>query len=252
MPSTRLTHLAYLFLPLLACGSLLTLGANPVQADTIPVQDRPSITVQGQGATSAIPDTAYVSIGVQTAGEQAGDAMRDNNRAMQALFDTLKRRGIADSDVRTTNFNISPIYDRNRPSPRGGEPQQPRITGYRVSNQVRVKVVELDNLGSILDEVVVNGANSVQGISFDVDNPEQAQREALKDAVRNAREKAELLAEASGARIGKTLQIQENAFSPRPMGVSMRAMAAESSVPIARGEQEISATVTVIYELITE
>jgi hypothetical protein len=226
-------------------------GVTSVSAQTPSIDSQPSITVQGTGETSAVPDTAYVNIGVQSAGEQAGEVLRDNNRAMEQLLGTLKRRGVEDRDVQTTNFSISPIYERNNRRPGGsGESSTPKITGYRISNQVRVKIADLDNLGAILDEVVGQGANSINGISFDVADPQAVEDEARRAAVKEARRKAELLAEAAGVKVGSPLEIREATFAPRPQGMAVRAMAAESSVPISRGEQQIEATVTVVYQLL--
>lgn len=243
----KFTH----FLPTaVVIAVLFSTTSLPLLAEEVPIESRPTITVSGQGEAQQVPDTAYVSVGVQTQAPQAGEAMRENNRAMEQLLKTFKQRNIQDRDIQTTNFSISPQYQRDRP--RANEPIEPKIVGYRVSNQVRVKVRDLDILGQLLDEVVVSGANSISGISFDVAEPQRAEDEARQAAVQDAARRAKLFAEAVGGKVGKPLQISEVGFRPSPRPQMMRAMAAESSVPIARGEQQLTASVTIVYELLTE
>ncbi len=228
-------------------GLLVATGSIHVCADDLGVDQRPTITVQGQGQSSAIPDTVFITVGVETRDMEAGRALQLNSASMKKLFDNLKLHEIPEKNVQTVNFNISPEYSSNRRDQR-----PPEIVGYRVSNQVRVKLPRVELLGIVLDVLVRDGANSVYGIQFDVDDPQVAEDEARKAAVADARRRAEVLAEAAGVRIGKPLQISELPVGGGPAPV-MRAMAmAADAVPIARGEQQIAASVTVVFELIGE
>ena len=123
------------------------------------------------------------------------------------------------------------------------------VPQIRVQNQVRVHVRKIDNLGHVLDVLVSAGSNQVSGISFGIDNPTGVMNSARNRAMSDARSRAELYAQAAGLAVGQVLQIREQQASlPRPQYLGVRAMEA-SAVPIATGEQEISATINVVYEL---
>jgi uncharacterized protein YggE len=146
----------------------------------------PSITVVGEGKVTAKPDMAQVQVGVVTEAPSAAKALKDNNDAMQRLFATLEDKGIAKKDVQTANFSVTPQYKRG---PHGE--QLPEVVGCQVSNEVRVKVRNLESLGPVLDDVVQQEANRVQGVSFAVADPTPLLDEA--------RRKAELYAKEAGA-----------------------------------------------------
>jgi uncharacterized protein YggE len=205
----------------------------------------PSLTVVGTGEVTARPDLAVVQVGVVTQALSAAKALQENNEAMSRLFKALTARGIAEKDVQTANFHVAPRH-RN---PQRGEPAH-EIIGYQVSNQVRVKVRQLTALGPLLDELVGEGANQVHGIQFTVAEPNQLLDEARRKAVANARHKAELYADAAGVKLGRVLLVQEQAPSfphaPVAFGGVREAVAA---VPVAPGEQEFQATITVTYAL---
>jgi uncharacterized protein YggE len=204
----------------------------------------PSITVVGTGKASASPDMAQVQVGVVTDAPTAVKALKDNNEAMSRLFSTLEARGIAKKDVQTSNFSVVPQYKRG---PHGE--QLPEVVGYRVSNQVAVKVRKLDSLGQVLDEVVQQGANAVQGVSFAVAEPTPLLDEARRKAVADARRKAELYAKEAGVQVGTVLLIQEaTPRVPTPLAMDF-ARGAAGGVPIAEGEQEFGASVTVTYAI---
>jgi len=208
----------------------------------------PSITVVGSGKVTARPDMAELQMGVLAQSESAAKALKENSEAMDRLLKTLEARGIAKKDVQTSNFSVSPQYKQVLPRP-GEAPQRPEIVGYQVSNQVRVKVRNLDALGQVLDEVVNQGANQVNGISFSVAEPEHLLDEARRKAMADARRKAELYATAGGVGLGQVLLVEEQTPQvPRPLMDGMaRGMAAMGSVPVAVGEQDIGATITVTY-----
>jgi uncharacterized protein YggE len=228
-------------LPLLG----LLVAAAPVPAwaeETKPLV--PSITVVGSGKASATPDMARVQVGVVTEAPSAVKALKDNNDAMARLFSTLEGRGIAKKDMQTSNFSVFPQYKRG---PHGE--QLTEIVGYRVSNQVAVKVRKLDSLGVVLDEVVQQGANAVQGVSFSVAEPTPLLDEARRKAVADARRKAELYAKEAGVQVGAVLLIQEaTPRVPTPLAMDF-ARGAAGAVPIAEGEQEFGASVTVTYAI---
>ena len=213
----------------------------------------PTIVVSGTGKVSAVPDVAEINVGVQTQAVTAREALSANNKAMAALVDALKQQGIADKDVQTTRIQVNPQYTQPRQQPGGGVAQDfvPRIAAYQVINSVQVTAREIARLGSVLDAVVQAGGNQMNGISFRVDQPEALLDEARRDAMADAKRKAELFASSAGVSVGPPRSIQESGASPpppRPMMYAARAAMAES-VPVSAGEQELSVTVNVIYEL---
>lgn len=224
-------------------GSVLFL-AGPIRAeDKQPLV--PSLTVVGTGKISARPDMAQIQVGVATEAPTAQEALKTNNAAMSRLFSTLEGRGIARKDLRTTNFNVSPLYKRG---PRGE--QLPQVAGYRVGNMIQVRVRQLEILGSILDEVVQGGANQVHGIAFSVAEPTPLLDEARRLAMADARRKAALYAKEAQVTLGRVLLIQEQAPQfPRPFLAGFDRAEAGAAVPIAEGEQDFGASITVTYAL---
>ncbi|MEZ6117378.1 MAG: SIMPL domain-containing protein [Pirellulaceae bacterium] len=208
-------------------------------------QDVRTITVSGQGSATSAPDMATINTGVTTQAATAAEALAANTKAMQAVLDELTSLGVADKDVQTSNFNVSPQY---RQINRGG--QRPEIVGYHVTNQVHVKVRNLPNLGGILDALVTAGSNQIHGISFGIDNPQGVLDQARNRAVADARSRAELFANAAGVKLGKVLSLNEAGTAmPRPMYHMAEARFAAADVPIATGEQELSASVTMVFEI---
>ena len=217
-------------------------------ADEIPR----TITVTGQGKAASPPDMATINSGVATTAATAKEALAANNVAMEKLMEVLKSRGIESKDIQTSGFGVYPEYARRNPGQRGNN-NQARITGYRVNNNVTVRVRNLPRLGEILDALVESGSNRISGVSFSISEPRAIQNKARMDAVDDARGRAELYAQATGARVGKVIAISEQPIrQPQPAFGARMAMVSEvtSSVPVATGEQQVSATVNVIYELL--
>ncbi len=203
-----------------------------------------TITVSASGRVSAEPDIVRLQAGLTTEATTARKALTDNNRVMRELIQELEREGIAEEDVQTSNFNVSPRYTRPE---RGG---RARINGYQVSNQVSVTVREIERAGDILDTLVRLGANQMSGMAFEVSDADRLKDRAREKAMKAARRRAELLASAAGAEVGKVISIAEDApmHGPRPVAMRRAAMK-ESSVPIAAGSQELEARVAVTWQL---
>ena len=224
------------------------LGALAVLATPSLGEEQPNrtISVSGDGTVSAPPDMATIRTGVVTQAAKASDALDANNAAMKRIMDVLKSNKIAPKDIQTSSFDVRPEYKRG---PRGQ--QQPEIIGYQVTNQVQVRVRNLPTLGEVLDAMVTAGSNQISGISFGIDDPTGPLNQARKRAISDARSRAELYAQAAGVRVGKVISISEQRVTvPRPQYVG-RAFAAEavSAVPVARGEQQLRATVHMVFAL---
>lgn len=201
------------------------------------------MTVSGEGRVTSKPDMARISSGVVTEAATAEAALTANSAAMEKLFAGLKSAGIAAEDIQTTSFNVAPRYQHER----DGRP--PRIDGYRVSNDVHVAVRDLSKLGKLLDQIVALGANQIGGLTFDIANASTLMDAARKDAIANARKRAELYAAAAGVTLGEVLVISEEAVHVAPRGVVMARAAMAESVPIAEGSQDVTARVNVTFAL---
>lgn len=228
----------------LAAATLIGPGTGISAPDGAPPR---LISVSGLGEVKTRPDMATISSGVVSEAATAKEALAKNNAAMAAVIAALKNAGVAEDDIQTSDFSVSPKYPPYQPN----QTTAPRIVGYTVSNQVTAKVKDLAKLGGILDTLVQSGSNQINGIAFGVDEPKAQLDEARKKAVADARARAELYAEAAGVSLGKVIQIAESTavMPPVPMYRREAAMAADSSVPIAAGTQTVSATVSITFEI---
>lgn len=200
--------------------------------------DTSGINVAGTGKVHVKPNIATTSIGVETVATTLADATSQSNTKSQAIIDKIKSLGVADKDIQTSSYNISPVTNQ----PKQGE--SPKITGYRVNNQLSVTIRKIDDVGKILDAVVAAGANNVYGISFGVDDPTPYQQQARAAAIKDAQDKAAQLAKAAGITLGKVISISEGGSTPIPiMRGAVAASLAADSVPISTGELDVSITV---------
>ncbi len=232
--------------PAIAAALLMALPAAHAQT----AEQKRTITVEGEGSVSAKPDTASVNAGVVAEAKTAREALSANTKNMKTVFDALKGAGISEDDIRTSGFSVNPVYSRSERKPDGTQ-DDPKITGYRASNNVSVIIRDLAKVGAVLDEVVSSGANSVNGVSFFIDNPQSLMDDARRKAVEDALRRATILAGTAGANLGPVMTISENGgYRPQPM--MMRSMAMEDaggSVPVAPGTQEITTSVNLVIGL---
>ena len=211
-----------------------------------------TLSIAGQGQVTAAPDTAFVTSGVTTEGATAREALDANTAAMTSLMDTLKSAGIEARDIQTSGFTVAPNYVYSDTRDANGYTLPPKINGYQVSNTVSVRVRKLDDLGAVLDKAVTVGANTINGISFAVEDPTKLYDEARKAAFADARRKAELYAEASGGGLGKIQSINEQQDMGQPQPYLMKTMAmdaASAPVPVSAGELSYSINVNVTWVL---
>ncbi len=211
-----------------------------------------TITIDGRGEVRAAPDMATINSGVTTQGSTAREALDANTAAMEELIATLKEAGIGSRDIQTSGFSVNPNYVYSDARDENGYTLPPRIEGYQVSNSVTVVVRDLADLGSILDQSVTVGANTVNGVTFSVADPADLLNDARKAAFADAREKAELYAEAAGETLGELESISERQDSnpPQPYPMYARAeVAASAPVPVEAGELTFAITVTVAWEM---
>lgn len=244
-----------LALALAALGTPMTAQAHDQTAPAI-AQGGTLLTVNADGRSTRAPDLALFSAGVTTQGKTAAEALGLNSTDMAKVIAALKRAGIADKDIQTSNLNLNPVYAQPQRLPDGSySDNPPRIVGYQASNTVTVKQRKLADFGKIIDTLVSSGANQVSGPSFMIDQPDAALDEARGAAMTKARARAELYARAAGLKVVRIVSISEaGGYSP-PMPVMYRvamdaaAPPAPPPPPIAPGEVETGLTVTVQFEL---
>ena len=199
------------------------------------------VTVTGEGTVDAVPDNAVIRIGVSSQGKTARAASDANAREMNAVLAAIKDGGVAERDVQTSSLSLQPQYD---PKQTGAA----HLIGFRVNNQITVKVRDIGKLAALLDRAIAAGANEMSGIEFKLSNEAKLLDQARIAAIADAHRKAELYAQAAGMQIGRVIVIsEEGATPPAPVYRALRAgMAAPA---IAPGEQTVHAVVTVSYEL---
>jgi uncharacterized protein YggE len=229
----------YVILGVILLG--LTLATGTARADMPPG----TLSLSAEGRVSVAPDLARVEIGVVTEGKTAAEALSRNSAALGAVFGVIAEAGIAERDRQTRGLSVQPVW-----ASRSSDGDQ-RITGYRVSNGVSVTVRDLDRLGAFLDTVVQDGANSLDGLSFGVADPQPHLDAARAAAIAEARRRAALFAEGFGVELGPIVTISESGGSmPQPMVRAEFAMAAMSApVPVAEGEVSFTANVNVTWAL---
>jgi hypothetical protein len=197
-----------------------------------------AIVVTGTGRISVAPDTAVLTLGVESQAATLAEATTDAARRMTAVVSRIKAFGVADADITTVTYAVEP---RIAPSDPARRDEPPRIVGYRVSNVVRVTIHKVPDAGPILDAAIVAGANAVRGIQFTLADDAKAVTDARARAVGDAMVKARHFAAAAGVAVGEVLAIRElgvTAPTPLPRGVQMQA-----ATPIEPGQLEVTVTV---------
>ncbi|MHA7898670.1 MAG: SIMPL domain-containing protein [Henriciella sp.] len=225
----------------------VTPNADPI-ATTHPnsIQPETTLSISAEGSVNREPDIAFLNAGVQTQGETAQAAMSANATAMNGVFDALEAANVDRTDMQTSNFSLQPQYDySNRQS---GQP--PRLTGYQASNQLTVRVRDLDTLGETMDALVSAGGNTFSGLRFALEDDRAAKNAARDIAMKEAIARAELYAAASGYEVARVVTISESGgFSPQPLAMMAESRSMDRSTPVATGEVGYSVTVNVTFEL---
>jgi len=228
-------------------GALLMGAAAPALAQTSADSAFKATTfsLSAYGETRVAPDMATITLGVQTEAATAGEALKANGTRMNQVMAALKKAGIAERDVQTSNLNLNAqyAYEQNQP---------PKLTGYQASNQVTITVRDLAKLGATVDATVNAGANTVNGISFGLTNPQAAEDAARLEAVKALQAKAELYGRATGYKAVRLVNLSEGGgyqppVAPMPMfAMAKREMA--DSTSIAAGELKVRIDVSATYE----
>jgi len=220
-----------------------------------------TFSVTGEGKAIAVPDIAKISFGIRTEGDINLAALQEENtEKSNDVIAFLKDQKIAKEDIKTQAYNITPRYQYypcKRPLAVNSEPcLPPEIVGYAINQTITIKLRNLDKVGIVLTGVVENGANTVSGPTFTIDDPDALKQEAREEAIKKARVKAKAVAKAARFRLGKPVSIQEGTtpiFTTRlaiAESLSFDGTVAKASTPsIEPGSQEVKVNVTITYEI---
>ena len=199
--------------------------------------------VTGEGDIAVAPDHAQITGGVTTRAKSVKEATDANSKAMAAVTAALLEAGIEQKDIQTLRFSIQPVYAPQGPN------TEPKLSGYSVSNQVRVKIRQIGKIGEILDRLIAAGATDLGNIAFLVSNPSQALDQAREVAIADARRKAEVYAHASGLGQVKWIIEDSGVILPVPMRAQAGSASMAAPVPIATGEDTLRVKITVGFEI---
>ena len=223
----------------------IALLAVPALAQAVTEPGR--ITVMGEGRVAAAPDMATITLTVSRDAPSAGEALRAASQAMGEVLAAMGEEGIAERDLRTTEVSLFPIYAREETGP-GRD--RPSIAGYTARNGLDVRVRDLSRLGAVIDRAVTMGANEGGGLVFGNADGDELSNEARAAAVRDARTRADAMAEAAGVQLGRLVSLREaGGGAPPPVFETRMAVAEAAPVPIAGGESETVARVEAVFEI---
>lgn len=204
------------------------------------------LDINATGEVTRVPDVAVITAGVVSRAPKAAGALQDAANRMDRVLAALKRAGVDSRDIQTSNVSLNPEY-------RYPENQSPQLVGYTASNQVTIKFRDIGSSGKILDALVAEGANQINGPTLTIDKPEAALDEARANAIAIARARAELYARSLGMRVARVVSVSESGGSypvPPPMPMYARAeMAQAADTKIVPGEQKLQVSLAITFEL---
>jgi hypothetical protein len=230
---------------IIAIAGLATVLASCADRQN-PFGDSRSISVTGQGEASGPPDEAQVSAGVQILAETVIEATRENQSVIDKIMTALEQQGIPPEKIQTSNYSI--WAEQNYQDQR----QQDRISGYRVSNIVNIRIDDLEKIGDVLAAVTNAGANAIHGIQFGVKDTAALEQQAREAAMADVRARAEALAKLAGVQLGEVMSISTSYSGgpPRPMAARSFEMADAAPAPgIAPGQQTLSVEIHATFAI---
>ena len=207
----------------------------------------PTLTVNGAGTVHVAPDEASVRLGITRQEPTAQAAQQETNRVANQILTAITELGIEQDRIQTSELRLTPVYAPRKPASQ----EEPRIVAYRASNVVSVRLDELSRVGPVIDAGLKSGANQLQGVRFGLRDDTKAREQALKEAVNEARRKANAIAEALNVRLLEVLQVNEAGISIRPVVVSEARMmrAADTATPVSPGQVTVNGSVSIRYRI---
>ncbi len=232
---------------MMALGLAAAAMSLPLAAHAAETPVQPRIIVTGEGEASVAPDMALISLSVMREAKTAREAMDANNDDMAKVIEAIRASGVDDRDVQTAGLQIMPRYNFTN-QPDGS--QQAELVAYQVTNTLSVRVRDLGRTGELIDKAVSLGVNQGGNIVFTNDDPSSVIGEARKNAVADAVQKANTLAQAAGVKLGRVVEISDQSFTSQPMPMAAKAFdRAMSAVPIQPGENAYRVQVNMTFEL---
>lgn len=240
----RLSPVCVLTAALLTCTTVVSWAR---EGDESNGQDLRTVVMTGEGEVKATPDQAVISAGAVTQARTASAAVAANSAIMSRAFAALSQLGVARDAIATAGFTLEPQY----PPPNDKNPQPRSIVGYEVTNSISVTLDNVGRVGAVLDALIDAGANQSAGVSFSIKDPKPLLERARDLAARDALRRAQVYAAAVGASVGSVRSIQEGYAQVAKRGYTDAVMvtAARSPTPIAAGQQSVTATVTIAWDL---
>jgi len=233
------------FLAAAAMAAVAIFAAPCAQAQQRPAQAEARVIVVGEGSVHVAPDYAQIRGGVTTKGKTVKEATDANSKVMAAITAALLSAGVAQTDIKTAQFSIQPVYAPSQPQ------AEPKLVGYSDSNQITVTVRALGKVSDTLDRMVDAGATDIGNVSFLHSDPAKALDQAREAAVADARRKAELYAHAAGFTLGRVAWLTEDTGTMPPVPMPMfRAQASMTApVPISAGEDTLRVQITIGFDI---
>lgn len=206
------------------------------------------ITVVGEGSVAVEPDIAVANIGVQVANADVRAASDEAETVMNAVITAIQEQGVAEEDIQTAGFSIFAEFAPVNPAA-----EQPQTPLYRVSNNVNVTIRALDQVATILDAAIAAGANNIFGVNFSVDDASQVAADARAEAIANAEQKAQNLAELTGLQLGNVISVSEiigsrgGFYAGTGLASASQAGLGGGGGPIAPGQLNVNVQLEVVY-----
>lgn len=220
-------------------------GPVPLSINSISTVKSDLFSVSGEGEASGIPDTALLSLGVTKKATTVKGAQNQVNQIAKLIIAGLKNLGVNDKNIKTTNYSVSPDYDYSS--------SRQIITGYSVTQNLEIKITPIEKANQAVDLATASGANLVGGVQFTLndDMKKKLEDDARKNGVEKAKEKAKSLANASGIRLGKIINVQESSNYQPPIAFETKTLDAQGGEPtqLAPGENTVRSTITISYEI---
>ncbi len=229
------------------CGALATL---PAESGTVRVLtnagecEPPSISVSGTGRVTAPPDMAIISLSVESVDKNADAAIHDNNVRSAAVIEAAKRLGVEEEEIQTTDYRL---WIEERRDENGWATGERR---YHVVHSLTVRLHEIEKAGQLLGDLIAAGANNIDDIRFGIADPTALAEQARREAVANAKAKAETMAEALGVELGDVLYLSESGYEPpiyRALPMMATDKAFEEEVPVATGSFAVEVKVNILF-----
>ena len=209
--------------------------------------EKRTLSVTGSGKVDAAPDVAYLTLSVETLAKNASQAVKDNSGTTNKVIEAIKAKLGKDDKVSTAGYSLAPVYEYNN------QTNKTDFKGYRASNRIIVEAHNLKEIGNIIDSTAEAGLNNVESLSFDTTKRDEIRREAIVEAVRDAKATAETLSKAAGVTITKILQLSPSFDYPVPVyrdyALAKEASPAAPPTPIEPGDISISASVSIVFEI---